>query len=120
MTRTIRTMAASVAVLVLATGCASASPDASPDASASPAPVASIDPSIPLEDQLFDALRVADLELIELLIDAGVDIDAELGDGSTAVHIAVIRDDAELLELLLSADPDLTLTNGSGDGVVTV
>ena len=105
--------------VVLVAGCA----DASPESVASPSPSVVevvIDPDVSLEDQLLDAVRNGNVDFVNALVDAGVDIDADLSAGSTALHLAVQRDDLPLLMAIVAASPDLDKLNGSSNTALAI
>lgn len=105
---------AMVAALALA-GCSSAGagPSTAPSPSASPS-AATIASDVPLDDQLYDALRAGDAALTAAVLEAGVDVDGPLAHGSTALGIAVTRNDPQLVAAVLAANPDLAATDARG------
>ena len=103
-----------VAVLALTSACSSAAPEPSPSASPSSSPSPSIASDVPLEEQLFDALRAGDVDLTTALLEAGADVDAPLPNESTAIGIAVVRNEPGLVAAVLTADPDLAVVNADG------
>ena len=108
-------LAAVAAVLALAAGCSSSGP--TPSASSSPSassPVPSVSSDVPLEDQLYDALRAGDAKFAAAVLAAGADVGAPLDHGSTAISIAVVRKDPALVAAVLAAHPDLTVPDASG------
>ena len=71
--------------------------DSTPD-STSTAPQAALEAT---PEGLEQAVRSADLESVRRILDAGVDADAELRNGYTAIFHAVDRNQIEIVELLL-------------------
>ena len=61
---------------------------------------AGVDASLPLERQMRDAITTANAELVQDLLAAGLAVDADLGSGATALHLAVGAGDAGIVELL--------------------
>jgi ankyrin repeat protein len=102
-----------IAALSFVSGCSSSppgsSPSAKPSASESAVAVAS---DVPLEEQLYDALRAGDVDLTTAVLAAGADVNAELAKDSTALSIAVVRNDPSLVGAVLAANPDLTVPEG--------
>ena len=114
----LRRLAAAMAAVsgaALLAGCSANEPDASasPSASATATAVA-IATGVPLEEQLYDALRAGDVPLTSALLAAGANVDAPLEHGSTALGIAVIRDEPTLVAAVLAAHPELTGTDAAG------
>lgn len=105
---------AGLAGLALVAGCSSAGPGASPSASPSASEAVRIASDVSLEEQLYDALRAGDARLTEALLDAGANVDAQLANDTTAIHIAVVRDDPALVAVVLAAGPDLTVADQDG------
>lgn len=116
-----RSLVVSALLTVLVSGCAgnpaTTDPAATPTLSVT---VVEIDPDRSLEEQLFEAIRGGDVEYVNALIDAGVDINADLSAGSTALHLAVQRDDLALLGAIIAAGADLDALNGSQDTALGV
>ena len=102
-----------ISAISLLSACSSSLPDLSPSASptaSDPAPTVASD--VPLEEQLYDALRAGDVDLTTAVLAAGADVNAELAPDSTAITIAVVRNDAGLVAAVLAANPDLTAPEG--------
>lgn len=57
----------------------------------------------PLEDPVAEAARAGDLEAVRRYVEAGLDVNAPLGDGMTALHWAARNGDAQMASLLLDA-----------------
>ncbi len=53
--------------------------------------------------QLIEAVRSQDHQAVQLLLDKGVDVNVPEGDGATALHWAVERNDAPLVDALVQA-----------------
>lgn len=64
--------------------------------------------------RLIEAVRNQDHESVRALLGANVDVDAREGDGATALHWAVVRDDAGLVDQLLRAGADVNAANDYG------
>jgi len=75
---------------------------------------AAVASDVPLDEQLLDALRAGDADLTAKVLAAGADVNAPLAQGSTAIAIAVVRDDPALVAAVLTADADLTLRDANG------
>lgn len=104
-----------IAVLALLAGCSSAVPDASSSASPSPSHSAvAVASDLPLEDQLYDALRAGDADLTAAVLAAGADVNTPLAQGTTAISIAVVRNDPALVAAVLAAHPDLSAVDSKG------
>jgi len=108
-----------IAAVGMAAACSpqATEPSAIETPSATPSPtetVAQVDPNLPLEDQLYNALRAGDVALTTALLEAGADVNAKLGQGSPAIFIAAGRGDAALVEAVLAAGPDLTVRDSTG------
>ena len=67
---------------------------------------------------LVDAVRAGDLAAVRALIGQGIDVDARLGDGSTALQWAVHERRAAMVDLLLAAGADVTAANRHGVSAV--
>jgi len=63
---------------------------------------------------LIDAVRADDYGVVERLIAAGVDVRDSQGDGATALHWSVHRDNEKLSVLLLSAGADVNASDDHG------
>ena len=63
---------------------------------------------------LADAAKRADWAAVRTLLDAGADVDAREGDGSTALHWASYRDNREIAALLIRAGADVDAANDLG------
>lgn len=64
--------------------------------------------------QLIEAVKNQDHETVRALIGQDVDVNASEGDGATALHWAVVRNDATLIDELLRAGADVNATNDYG------
>ncbi len=64
--------------------------------------------------QLIEAVKARDHRSVRALLDQGADVNAREGDGATALHWAVERDDAEVADALLRAGADVTAANDYG------
>jgi len=64
--------------------------------------------------QLIEAVKNQDHETVRALIGQDVDVNASEGDGATALHWAVVRNDATLTDELLRAGADVNATNDYG------
>ncbi len=64
--------------------------------------------------QLIEAVKARDQRSVRALLDRGADVNAREGDGATALHWAVERDDAEVADALLRAGADVTAANDYG------
>lgn len=65
-------------------------------------------------DQLIEAIKDQDHGTIRALLEQQVDVRATEGDGATALHWAVVRDDAAVVEGLLRAGADVNAANDYG------
>ena len=68
----------------------------------------------PPEAPLADAARQADWAAVRTLLEAGADVDARQGDGSTALHWASYRDNREIAALLIRAGTAVDAANDLG------
>lgn len=68
----------------------------------------------PPEAPLADAAKRADWTAVRALLQAGADVDARQGDGSTALHWASYRDNDGIAALLIRAGTDVDATNDLG------
>ena len=66
------------------------------------------------DSRLVEAAARADVAQVRALIRAGVDVNAPYGDGATALHWAVHRDDPELADLLIRAGAAVDAANDLG------
>ena len=64
--------------------------------------------------RLIDAIRDRDPGAVGKLLAQGVDVNAREGDGATALHWAVVRDDGEAVEALIGAGADVDAANDYG------
>ena len=64
--------------------------------------------------RLIEAIRDRDHDTVGALLARKVDVNAREGDGATALHWAVVRDDVETVELLLGAGADVDAANDYG------
>jgi len=71
-------------------------------------------PAIGGTSDLIEAVKHGDLHAVLSTIDAGADVDATLGDGSTALHWAVEMEAFEIVEALLQAGADPTAATRNG------
>jgi ankyrin repeat protein len=55
---------------------------------------------------LIDAAERADIAAVRVMLDEGADVNARQADGSTALHAAVLENQAALVDLLLAAGAD--------------
>src|SRR6187455_2962322 len=90
-------LVAAITVLAVMAACSSAGPDPSASASHVSSAVPSVASDVPLDDQLYGALRAGDASLTTAVLAAGADVNAPLAQGNTAISIAVVRNDAELV-----------------------
>ena len=65
---------------------------------------------------LIEAVRADDLDRVKRLITSGVDVSSARGDGATALHWAVHRENAEVSDLLIESGADV---NAADDHNVT-
>ena len=63
---------------------------------------------------LIEAVKAVDVEAVQTLLAAGVDVDSPATDGATALHWAVHRDSVGLVELLIEAGADAGVANRYG------
>ncbi len=111
--RTGRCIGSLVAVLIASTvvvGCAnqtttSTDPDAS-DAAANA--------TVALEDQIQDAILAGDDALVEVLLEAGLDPNADLGGGATPLHRAAAADRATIVAILIDSGVDVDARADNG------
>jgi ankyrin repeat protein len=68
----------------------------------------------PPDARLFDAISRSDRATVRALVKEGVDLNAPLGDGSTALAWAAHRGDAEIVELLLQAKANANAADDHG------
>ncbi len=68
----------------------------------------------PPEAPLADAARRGDWAAVRTLVEAGADVNARQGDGSTALHWASHRDNREIAALLVRAGAEVNATNDLG------
>ena len=61
-----------------------------------------------------DAAQAGDLAAVRRLLQAGGDVNAALGDGTTALHHAAVRGDAEMVGVLLYAGANVRATTRLG------
>ena len=66
------------------------------------------------DDPLIEAVRNADTESVRALLAQGVDVNAPQGDGATALHWAVHRNNLETAALLLGAGANANAANELG------
>ena len=64
--------------------------------------------------RLIDAVKARDLARARTLLKERVDVNARQGDGATALHWAVHRDDAEAVELLIAAGAKADVADDTG------
>lgn len=77
-----------------------------------PVTVVAVAPSSAIE--LIDAVRTDDRVRVERLVSDGVDVSAPQGDGATALHWSVHRDNLELTSVLLDAGADVNAADDHG------
>jgi ankyrin repeat protein len=63
---------------------------------------------------LVNAVRQGDADAARRLLSGGVPVNAQEGDGTSALHVAAYRDDAETVKLLLDAGADAALATTFG------
>ena len=63
---------------------------------------------------LFNAVDSGDIESVILLVESGIDLNAQDDRGATALHIAAFRGEVEIAEYLISEGADTTITNIDG------
>jgi uncharacterized protein len=63
---------------------------------------------------LVDAARAADWEQVQSQLEAGADVNATQGDGSTALHWASYWDAVEIADLLIEAGAEVNVANDLG------
>ena len=104
-----RTSGALAIALLLLAGCAESSPDTT-----TPSPSASsvIDPSIPLETQLQQAITTGDASLLELVLEDYTDLEARLPNGITPLQLAIRSDRSEIVSILIDAGASLDNRDG--------
>ena len=64
--------------------------------------------------RLIEAIRDRDHEAVRTLLAHEIDVNAREGDGATALHWAVVRDDVEAVDALLGAGADVDAANDYG------
>ena len=67
-----------------------------------------------MAEDVVEAARAGDGDLLRTLIQEGADVNAASGDGTTALHWASHRDDVESVRLLISAGGDVNAANDLG------
>src|SRR5215467_2957184 len=60
---------------------------------------------------LIDAVKQKNLPMVRALLQKHADVNAQEGDGATALHWAVYRDDSELVDLLIKAGARVNTAN---------
>ena len=63
-------------------------------------------------DLLFKAIRKNNIHMVQLLLDAGADINIQTKEGNTPLHIAV--NNTELVRMLIAAGTDINIKNNVG------
>jgi len=109
---------AAITLGALCSACSSSGPEPSSSASPSPSASAVVSTELPLDDQLFSALRNGDAALTKAVLEAGADVNAPLPGNSTAIGIAVTRKAPDLVAAVLEAQPDLTALDSRGLAVM--
>lgn len=66
------------------------------------------------DERLFAAVKARGVDAVRALIAERVDVNARAGDGSTALHWAVIQDDLETATVLLQARADVNAADDHG------
>lgn len=69
------------------------------------------DPKQQLNDQLFEAARAGDAELVASLLDKGADVNAKYRYGTTALFKAAERGHAKVVKVLLDRGADATISD---------
>jgi ankyrin repeat protein len=64
--------------------------------------------------RLIDAVKARDLARVRALVKEKVDVNARQGDGATALHWAVHRDEAQAVELLIAAGAKADVADDTG------
>ena len=64
--------------------------------------------------ELIEAVKAGDLTGVQRLVASGIDVSNPQGDGATALHWSVHRDNAELSALLIDAGADVNAADGHG------
>ena len=64
--------------------------------------------------ELIEAVRTDDLNQVERLIMSGVEVSGKRGDGSTALHWAVHRENIEISDLLIDSGADINAADDHG------
>ena len=64
--------------------------------------------------ELIEAVRTDDLNQVERLIMSGVEVSGTRGDGSTALHWAVHRENIEISDLLIDSGADINAADDHG------
>src|ERR1051325_6838426 len=67
-----------------------------------------------IDARLADAAMNGDRDAVRALLKQKVDVNAPQGDGTTALHWAVFRDDLEMAKLLLESGANLKATTRNG------
>ena len=98
-------------VLAFAAGCAASEDE--PGASPTEDPTA-VAQDLPLEAQMRDAILAGDPGLAEALIDAGLDIEAQIALGLPPLHYALQLDRDDIVQILLEAGADLESRDSQG------
>src|SRR5580765_169747 len=68
----------------------------------------------PIDPRLIQAVKDRDIESVRALLKQGIDVNAAQGDGATALHWAVHRDDLALADLLIRSGARANAANDLG------
>ncbi len=69
----------------------------------------------PSKTEWSNAIALGDTEKVRALVKAGADVNATINDNdSTALHVAVMLDQAEMVEILLDANADIDAATDLG------
>ena len=69
----------------------------------------------PSESPLFIAIIEAEAEVVQILVDAGVDVNAKDSDGDPLIYTAIRKGESEVVQILVEAGADVNAKDGDGN-----